>query len=282
MTTMTSRLRSWAAPIVKPHLRRVRYRVADLTDRRTPSGVDGVPLPPKQLRLLNGPRDFLKMGQSIVDEVVRSTGLVAGDDVLDVGCGSGRAAIPLINVLGPEGSYEGFDIVPEAVAWCTRRITPAHPNFRFQVADVYNNHYHRKGNQRAEHYVFPFDDERFDVVLLTSIATHLGAAPTEQYLRECARVLRPGGHLFATMFLIDDGAAALMNSGDADMTFVRSNDGSFTAIPHDPDAAVAHDEATVRAILASAGMALPKDPERGNWSGRPTTRRQDALIAVKE
>jgi len=34
--------------------------------------------------------------------------------------------------------YEGFDIVPEAITWCRRRITPRHPRFRFQVADIHN------------------------------------------------------------------------------------------------------------------------------------------------
>lgn len=70
----------------------------------------------------------------------RNAGLTAGEDVLDVGCGSGRVALPLISILGPDGSYEGFDVVPEAVAWSRRRITAAHPNFRFQLADVHSDH----------------------------------------------------------------------------------------------------------------------------------------------
>ena len=204
----SSRLRSWAVPLVKPHVRRVQFRLAEMTSRSEPSGVDGIPLPPGPLRRLNGHRDFMTMGRGIVADLVRHAGVGPGDDVLDVGCGSGRVAIPLIETLGPDGSYEGFDVVPEAVGWCSRTITPVYPNFRFQVADVYSHHYHRKGTQAAEDYVFPFHDDRFQVVFLTSIFTHLGAAPTERYLRECGRVLRSGGRIFATFFLVDDVAAA--------------------------------------------------------------------------
>jgi ubiquinone/menaquinone biosynthesis C-methylase UbiE len=222
------------------------------------------------------------MGKGIVNDLVLHAGLAAGDDVLDVGCGSGRVAIPLIETVGPEGSYEGFDVVPEAISWCTRRITSVYPNFRFQLADVYSHHYHRKGSQTAESFVFPFDDEQFDLVFLTSIVTHLGAAATERYLRECARVLRPGGRIFATFFLMDEFAAAAAEAGTSDPSFGRADDGSYTANPRDPGAAVAHDEPTVRSIVDSAGLDLAMEPIRGKWSGRTdSNRHQDIVVAVK-
>ena len=280
MGSLSDRLRAWVSPIVKPPLRRVRYRIADLVDRRRTRGSDQL-LPPPSLRALNGPEEFLAMGRSIAGDVAAQTGLHPGADVLDAGCGSGRVALGLLDHIGPEGSYEGFDIVPEAVAWCQRRITAARPNFRFQVADVYNHHYHRKGGQQADHYRFPYDDGSFDVVLLTSIFTHLGAGATERYLRESARVLRPNGRLYASFFLIDEVAREAIAAGAADIGFVSMADGALTANPRDPDAAVAHDESTIRDVLASAGLEVRVDPLRGNWSGRDTTRRQDVIIAVK-
>ena len=279
---LAARVRAWASPVVKPIVRRVRYRWADLADRRSPTVVSGVPIPPTSLQRLNGPQEFVKVGATIAESLVRNAGLTAGEDVLDVGCGSGRVALPLISILGPDGSYEGFDVVPEAVAWCQRRITAAHPNFRFQLADVHSDHYHRAGTQTAETYVFPFADATFDLVFLTSIFTHLGADATENYLRQCARVLRPDGRLFATFFLMDEFAAAAVAAGSADRAFHPAADGAFTTNPRDPDAAVAHDESTIRAILERSGMELRRPPLRGTWCGRPDgAGLQDVIVAHK-
>ena len=281
MAALMGRVRSALSPILKPPLRRVRYRLADLADRRGGETVMGVPLPPPSLRRLNGPDDFVATGEKIAAGIASHTGLGEGDDVLDAGCGVGRVALAMIDRLGPTGSYEGFDIVPEAIAWCQRRITPEHPNFRFQLADVHNHHYHRGGRQRAEEYRFPYDDASFDIVFLTSIFTHLGAAPTSRYLHESFRVLRPGGRLFASFFLIDDEARQALADGRADMQFVPMADGAFTTNLRDPDAAVAHDESTIREVLASCGFVNVRETLRGNWSGRATSRRQDVLVAER-
>lgn len=56
--------------------------------------------------------------------------------MLDVGCGSGRMALPLTGYLNSEGRYAGFDISQKAIAWCQEHITSAHPNFQFEVSDI--------------------------------------------------------------------------------------------------------------------------------------------------
>lgn len=57
--------------------------------------------------------------------------------MLDVGCGAGRMAIPLMGYLNEKGSYEGFDPVVEHVRWYLEHIESRHPNFRFRyLAEV--------------------------------------------------------------------------------------------------------------------------------------------------
>ena len=213
---------------------------------------------------------------------MRSADLQPDDRVLEVGSGPGRVALGLLDVLGPEGSYDGVEIVPEAVEWSRRRITSMRPSFRFHLADVHNDHYHRGGATRAEDYRFPFDDGSFDLVFLSSVFTHLGTAPTRNYIEESARVLRPGGRLFATFFLIDDDATEAMQSGAAEFRFEGQDDGSLTADPRDPDAAVAHHEAAVLDMLSGSGLVAP-EIVRGNWSGRADgVGLQDAVVASRQ
>jgi len=100
--------------------------------------------------------------------------------------------------------------MPESIAWCRKAITPKHPNFHFQVADLHNAQYNPAGSQRADEYTFPYADDSFDVALAASLFTHLRPFEGQRYLDEISRVLRPGGHLLGTWFLINEEAEDLL------------------------------------------------------------------------
>ena len=208
-------------------------------------------------------------------------GLRPDDRVLDVGSGIGRVARPLTRYLGPDGAYEGLDIVSEAVAWCTENITPAHPNFRFRHTPVHNDRYNPSGVLQDSEYEFPYDDASFDVVVLTSVFTHMLPAGVSQYLRQIARVLRPGGHALITMFLLNPESDRL-----------RKLPASAFSFPHDrgvysiqridpPEAAVAYREDFVRGLFHGHGL----DPQihYGSWCGRTKfLDLQDVLVSVRD
>ena len=81
-------------------------------------------------------------------------GLQPGDAVLEVGCGSGRTALPLTDYLNREGRYAGFDIARKAIAWCTEKISGPYPNFDFTFADVQRKWYNPTGNTSHQTSVF--------------------------------------------------------------------------------------------------------------------------------
>ena len=191
-----------------------------------------------------------------------------------------HAARPLTGYLGSEGSYDGFDVNREGIGWCRRRYAK-HRNFHFQVADLYNRRYNPRGAHAASEYRFPYDDARFDFVILTSVLTHLREAEADHYLAETARVLRPGGRVLATFFLLDDSTRAAIADGRSGLRFLDPE--AHVAVVDDevPEEAVAYDTGWMRERLAAHGMS-ERTIAHGTWSGREDGRSfQDIVVAER-
>lgn len=229
-------------------------------------------LPPLRLRDV-GLGDFRAIGQSLAAMLARN-GMRPEDRVLDIGCGVGRVALPLTQQLSARGSYEGIDIVKRWIRWCSRHITPSHPNFRFTCANVFNSHYNRKGIP-ASAYRFPYPDASFDFAFATSVFTHLDPDSARNYLRESHRVLKPGGTLVATFFIIDGVLT------DPALDFRVDRGGHRLLDAKDPDWGIAF-------CSDALGDLLPADAwgerriEPGAWRGNGGDQFQDVVTAVRK
>lgn len=151
---------------------------------------DGLPLPPAHMRAQIGPlhadaRFFLESGQHNAD-VLRS--LLAGDgasvescgSLLDWGCGCGRVLRHWSQLA--DTRVDGCDINEKMVAWCRDNLA---------FADVTVNELSPP---------LPYDDDSFGLVYAFSVMTHLSEELQHEWIRECRRVLRPGGYfVFSTL-----------------------------------------------------------------------------------
>lgn len=122
------------------------------------------------------------------------------EHVLEIGSGCGRAALPLTGYLSSEGSYDGLEIRRDGFQWCQDAIAGRHSNFHFTFADVYNKDYNPHGAIRALEYRFPYADESFDFIFMTSVFTHMLPGDVKHYLEEIFRVLKQYGRCLITFF----------------------------------------------------------------------------------
>jgi SAM-dependent methyltransferase len=244
-------------------------------------------LPPEHLRLYVGPggdRWFAKIGKTLVESLEQQGGLTEQDDVLDIGCGSGRVALPLTRLLSRESRYEGFDISAEAIEWCRDNITPKYPNFTFHHADLANTHYNPDGKLNAATFSFPYGNASFDFAFATSLFTHMLPAGIDRYVAEVSRVLRPGGRFLATAFCWNSDVAERAARGEVQVSFPVEH-GSYRTASDDLEAVVAYDEQDLLNRLQAGGLHLAGEIHRGSWvskreSSNPSF--QDVIVLRKE
>lgn len=153
------------------------YRATGLTERLKAAlavlGPDDQVLTPQQLGALD---QFHTRGLAATNELAQLTGMTAAASVLDVGSGIGGPARYLAETFGCR--VTGVDLSEpfvDAARYLTAR-TGQNEQVTFQTASALD---------------LPFDDGRFDIVLLQHVAMNI--ADRAQLYREIRRVLTPGG-----------------------------------------------------------------------------------------
>lgn len=267
------------SPKMRRLARRLYYYPVDLYE-----GISGKrdEITPPKGKIFIGPGDFKRLGEKLTQDFIRYGGLQNQHRVLDIGCGIGRIAIPLTKFLSKEGSYEGFDIVEDGIDWCSERITPKFPNFKFKHIPLRNDLYNLTTNSQAAQFVFPYDSNQFDFIILTSVFTHMQDKEVENYLKEIARVLKIGGKCFATFFIIDEASREYL--GQTDKPFFTHDYGHY--LLHDStvkDANIAFTKSYIDQISSQAGLKISAF-HPGWWAGRDKSASvdfQDVLIFEK-
>jgi len=123
-----------------------------------------------------------------LDAALAAAGLRGGEQVLDLGCGTGHTAL----AFAARGArVEALDLTTEMLAEGRRlAVERGLSNVRFRQGDVTH---------------LPFSDGRFDVVT-SRLSAHHYARPAAA-VAEAARVLRPGGQLLLVDSVAPEDAA---------------------------------------------------------------------------
>jgi len=157
-------------------------------------------------------------GEDISNQwVMDAAGIAAGEDVLDIGCGTG-AALRLVE--SRAGKLVGVDPFARMIDHAKAATASGSKIEYFAAAGE----------------ALPFSDDNFDVVTLINVVHHLANA--DKGLAEAARVLRPSGRLviggekFDESVLLDgqtyDAPLAALGFGDINTTVVAGGDGFVT------------------------------------------------------
>ena len=244
-------------------------------------------IPLDLLRLTGGgPETFEQISAEHIKLLQANIGLEPDSTVLEIGCGIGRDAIPLTRLLSPRGGrYVGIDIIGRSIEWCNLNIAARHENFSFIHYDVADQLHNPNGHTHTSDIRLPLPDSSVDKIILWSVFTHMFENDIVHYLREFARVIRPTGKIWLTLFIVDDDTLASARATNLTEFNLRFDHpyapGCFINVPEFPAGAVAYTAGTVFRMIAKGGLEMAAAPLFGSWSGLPpigTDPGQDALV----
>jgi ubiquinone/menaquinone biosynthesis C-methylase UbiE len=151
---------------------------------------------------------FRGQGRELRQRTIKLARMQPGEQVLDVGCGTGTLALEVARRVGRAGRVVGIDPSPAQIARArakaARRRPPSVP-IAFEIGVIEQ---------------LPFPAQTFDVVLSTLMMHHLPNPLKRQGLAEIARVLKPGGRLVIADFTRKQdraGRAARFHAGGSSL-----------------------------------------------------------------
>lgn len=123
--------------------------------------------------------------KTMMQSTVTLANIQAGEQVLDIGCGTGTLAILAKKTTGQNAEIYGTDASPQMIDRARQKAEQEQVDIDFQTG-------------LAEKIAFP--DDTFDLVMNSLMMHHLTAELRQKAIIECYRVIKPGGRLLIVDF----------------------------------------------------------------------------------
>ena len=163
-------------------------------------------------------------------------------NILDMGCGYGRLAVPLIKILS-SGSYLGIELRKEPIDWANETFKEKQ-NINFKYIDLFSQFFNPEGKVKVLENQELFGnsgDIKFDLIIFHSVFTHLLKSSIDQYLDLIEEGLNDcnfSGSI-VTMYLFSEKDRCSGSLKTASLPFVDNGEDIIFEFPDNPEFTVA-------------------------------------------
>lgn len=223
---------------------------------------------------------YQEIGERYLQHIKREARLAPHHRVLEIGCGTGRLAKPLIAYLS-SGRYVGFDVNNYFVDYC--RQTLSTPNAEFQRHDIQHDEFNSAGTIDPAEFRFPFEDEQFDLICALAVFNHFRLDWVLNYLDESARTLKPRGIFFATFILLNGfSIPRIIDRTEHPFCFEKQTETEWFEFADRPLWNVALPELPLRKACMANGLTIKEPLKIGAWcGGLQAMDGHDTVVAIK-
>ena len=146
---------------------------------------------------LNDNENYLNSSKEQIDHLVSLKLINETSNVLDFGSGQGRLVngLKFANINIEE--YVGVDTDANSIKWCNRFLNNYNMNLKFIHLPAFNARYNKSANGLLE---LPVKKNKFDLVFLNSVFSHMMTNDIAFYLKEFNRIINKNGAIYLTAF----------------------------------------------------------------------------------
>jgi len=226
-----------------------------------------------------GGMDPEAIGDASIQVLDRYLTLNSSSHVLDFGCGVGRVLVSLLKRRPDVAQVTGFDILPQVIAFCDRHIAGAFPQAAFELIRGRNQHYDHfaamadLGTAKDHGYLRVEYGSAFTDAYAFSVFTHVELADFRLLLQLLSKLLKPGGTLLFTAFLLTPFSRHSIKtrttwfvSFDDAATASEARGKIFIGNVADRLGFIAFDLELVEQMVFEAGLVVTH-VEHGSWAG---------------
>lgn len=215
-------------------------------------------------------RYYKESGVEFFRMILEHLNITKSNKVLEIGCGTGRIAVPFINHIG--NNYYGFDVNDLYVDYC-RTISG-----NFTHLDVIHEDWNPAGSINPTEVAFPHKNNYFSAVFSIAVFNHFHISWFKRYVAESARVLTKGGKIFFTLIITsepksDTGPPFKFNHRTEEEWYDYEDKKLYN---------VAFPEKLIRRIMIENGLMIQEPIRYGSWNKSPLALSgHDVIIAHK-
>jgi SAM-dependent methyltransferase len=227
-----------------------------------------------------GPETWDSISANHINQYERLCPIQPHHNVLEIGCGVGRDAIPIAERL-ISGQFVGIDIMREHVEWCTSNISLKHRNCQFIHYDIHSPDYNPKGTFKTEDVQLTAINLTFDRILLQSAFTHMLYGEVLHYLTQFQLLLNAKGVVFATFYFLDTAKHAVAKTHSPYKFPHQIGEGVFINDANNPRRVVAYSITPLAKAARQSGLTI-LGIHHGYWAGsHRAPHSQDIILFTK-